>query len=281
MLSTQQPQHTWQFWPQPQAPQPSHRDTLSTPRIRTSPWSSSPSHRRDWSNRSYRPTMTSPLTVSSSPPSPPTTSPLTPSTPAQIFGPSVADLARSEPTPPRPMVGPAAARKVMSKDAQTQARRKLFLNKVRQGGDDRRWESRATDLDRLDRAEWEREMRAWEEAKLREAPEITEEQDEEDQQTENDMGQEDEVEDVAMREQRELEELVAMMELNSQPMQMEEHIEQDTTNDAWATGQRNSQYSDHFGSDDEDFDAILGSLIEDMSSRNGDGNDNDVMDMTE
>ncbi|KAG8622891.1 hypothetical protein KVT40_009402 [Elsinoe batatas] len=279
MLSAQQPQFTWHFWPQPEAPQRSPRDALSIPRARTHSWTSSPSYRRDWSNRSYRPTMASPLTVSSSPPSPPTTSPLTPSTPAQIFGPSVADLARSEPSPSRPVVGPAAARKVMSKDAQAYARRKLFLNKVRQGGDDRRWESRANDLDRLDRAEWEREMRAWEEAKLREAPNITEEQDEEDQEAEGGHGQEDEVEDVALREQRELEELVAMMELNSQPTQMKDHTEQDTTNDAWSTGQQNSQYSDHFGSDDEDFDAILGSLIDDMGS--GNGEDNDEMDMTE
>ncbi|KAF4551860.1 Hypothetical protein D9617_12g037500 [Elsinoe fawcettii] len=218
--------------------------------------------------------MTSPLSLSSNPVSPASD----PSTPApHLFSPSAADLARIESPSTRPIPGPASARKALSSDAQTQARRKLFLSKVRQGGDDKRWEQRSRDLERLDRAEWEREVRAWERERLLDAPgevdvedeEVPEGQEVEEWMEGEGQRQEDEVEDVAMREQRELEELVGMMQVDGEPRGRGEEEE----------GAK--RWSEHFGSDDEEFEAAFEELLSDPQLVAGDSAKGDEMDLGE
>lgn len=149
-------------------------------------------------------------------------------------------------------------------DAQTQARRKLFLNKVRQGGENKRWESRAKDMEKLDRAEYEREMRRWEAERLAEAPFSVEEEEE----GEEEVGA-DEVEDVARQEEMEMEELVGMMDFaeGDEVGEMEMHgVEGQNV-------ERSKRFSDHFGSDDEEYEA----LFEEMLSRHEE--DGDAMDL--
>ncbi|TKX22186.1 hypothetical protein C1H76_5619 [Elsinoe australis] len=274
MLSAHAPPPTWQSWPAP--PQPStyssHRQsrdrTSRVPRTSSNSWTY-PSSRRS-STQSYKPLMTSPLSTTTSPDTHPTSSPLTPSTPIFTFSPSAADLASCAPSdsPARPnaraIPGPPSARKALSVDAQTQARRKLFLNKVRQGGENKRWESRAKDMEKLDRAEYEREMRRWEAERLAEAPFSVEEEEE----GEEEVGA-DEVEDVARQEEMEMEELVGMMDFaeGDEVGEMEMHgVEGQNV-------ERSKRFSDHFGSDDEEYEA----LFEEMLSRHEE--DGDAMDL--
>lgn len=150
-------------------------------------------------------------------------------------------------------------------DAQTQARRKLFLNKVRQGGDDKRWESRARDMEKLDRAEYEREMRRWEAERLAEAPFSVEEEEE----GEEELGA-DEIEDVARQEEMEMEELVGMMDFAAEGNEVGE---MEMRGVEGQIAERSKRFSDHFGSDDEEYEALFEEML---SYREEDG---DAMDL--
>ncbi|CAI6338395.1 unnamed protein product [Periconia digitata] len=155
-----------------------------------------------------------------------------------------------------------------TRDAATQKRRALFFNRVQKNREDKKWDSRGEQIQGMDYAS---ERKRWEEEQAREAPNVEDEiTDEEDliraasfhtsdaPQSEQAI---EEAEYLRAQEEWELQQYIASME-------------EDETDNA----------SLHFGSDDEDYDAILieGLSAVDVPPRRPDQNlaDTDEMDMT-
>jgi hypothetical protein len=80
---------------------------------------------------------------------------------------------RPQPAADQPLRQPPVTRQLrplsnrLNKDTLPERRRNLFLNKVRRGRDDKKWEVRSEDLARLD---WMNEKKGWEREVLRNAP---------------------------------------------------------------------------------------------------------------
>ncbi|KAF1960168.1 hypothetical protein CC80DRAFT_438751 [Byssothecium circinans] len=134
---------------------------------------------------------------------------------------------------------------VQSRDAAAQKRRDMFFRKVQKGRDDKKWDARGEQIQRLD---YISEHKRWEAEKARQAPEVGEEivDDEEglpiaassfmgssapQQQPEQEVA---EAEYMIEQEEWELQQLIASME------------EQERDN-----------VSQHYGSDDEDYNSIF------------------------
>lgn len=170
-----------------------------------------------------------------------------------------------------------------TRDAVAERRRSLFLNKVRQGRDDKRWEARSDQLARLD---YMTQKRQWEAEQALNAPqEYTDEEPEAEilgdeamnelsgfgAQTQHSpfAGQtkqpclaldEREAEEVLQREDEEMEALIAMMEDESRTNeQKQEHEQQDA-----------SDNSSIFGNDDDVYDSIFRSYEPVGDARLGD-----------
>ncbi|KAF2086064.1 hypothetical protein K490DRAFT_66990 [Saccharata proteae CBS 121410] len=173
-----------------------------------------------------------------------------------------------------------------SRHSVTERRRDLFLKKVQEKRDDRRWEGREDQILRLD---WFSRQKRWEANLARTAPKMDEPPEEEEEEaiftdrpvfssqqdhhmtsSQPDWSQkstvEEEVEVVAQQEDQELDALLAMMEEEENKMAAE-YDEPQT-----------------YGSDDEDYDRIFSDLLnEDQSVRSHEQHpfvDDDAMDMS-
>ncbi|PNS14595.1 hypothetical protein CAC42_2652 [Sphaceloma murrayae] len=162
--------------------------------------------------------------------------------------------------PPRAAPGPPSARAGFAQDARIRARRKAFISKVRQGGDDRRWETRSKDLETLDRAEWEREMRLWAEEREREGPTTQEQEDiiVSGHKSMNDetQAQSIEAEDIAMREEEEMQELLQMMDIKPSTMKVEIPPDGPHKHCFEADG-----HSESYGSDDDEYELLFQEML--------------------
>ncbi|KAJ4357652.1 uncharacterized protein N0V89_002228 [Didymosphaeria variabile] len=121
---------------------------------------------------------------------------------------------------------------VQTRDAATKRRRDMFFKRVQKGRDDKKWDARSDQIQRLDHIS---EQKRWEAEKARQAPQIHDDLIEEDIEEFTSSLPEQELEEVdyvLAQEEREMQELVASME-----------EEQDA--------------SQHYGSDDEDYDQLF------------------------
>ncbi|KAI6821624.1 hypothetical protein KC332_g10105 [Hortaea werneckii] len=151
--------------------------------------------------------------------------------------------------------------KVPKQDELKEKRRHMFLRKVKEGREDKRWESRGEDIMRLD---FMQRQRAWEAEQAREAPLIPsdppepeeEEADFELPTSSNAMQisqtseppREDEADEIAQQEEQELEALLEYMP-GQHPVQT-------------FSSERNETHPEHLWSDDDDYDALFSELVE-------------------
>ncbi|OAG07444.1 uncharacterized protein CC84DRAFT_1117795, partial [Paraphaeosphaeria sporulosa] len=119
---------------------------------------------------------------------------------------------------------------IQTRDTATKRRRDMFFKRVQKGRDDKKWDSRGEQIQRLDHIS---EQKRWEAEKARQAPQIHDDRIEEEMEELASLpAQEmDEADYVLAQEEREMQELIASME------------EQDA--------------SQHYGSDDEDYDLLF------------------------
>ncbi|KAF2013684.1 hypothetical protein BU24DRAFT_452525 [Aaosphaeria arxii CBS 175.79] len=131
---------------------------------------------------------------------------------------------------------------IQSRDVASQRRRDMFFKRVQKDREDRRWEARGDQIQRLD---FISDQKKWEAAKARQAPEVPEEyldqefeefvaSQSDEQYMERDVS---EAEWIAAQEEHELQQMIASMEE--------------------ADGDDNDRMSQHYGSDDEDYDQIF------------------------
>ncbi|KAI6801940.1 hypothetical protein KC332_g15776 [Hortaea werneckii] len=152
--------------------------------------------------------------------------------------------------------------KVPKQDELKEKRRHMFLRKVKEGREDKRWESRGEDIMRLD---FMQRQRAWEAELAREAPMIpsdpAEPEEEEGEEgfnlptSSNEMQisqtseppREDEADEIAQQEEEELEALLEYMpRRHAGPTPSE----------------LNETHYEHLWSDDDDYDALFSELVE-------------------
>ncbi|KAK5127627.1 hypothetical protein LTR85_006968 [Meristemomyces frigidus] len=166
-------------------------------------------------------------------------------------------------TPQRPTVKKAP---VPKQDELKERRRSMFLKKVREGREEKRWESRGEDMMRLD---FMQRQRQWEAEQAREAPPLPQETVEEDEEVyelpnasssampisappSQQAMPDAELDEVLQREDLELEALLSYMpELKNE--------------DAACYGTR----SDHMWSDDDDYDALFSELVDQNDHERG------------
>ncbi|KAI7186057.1 hypothetical protein KC363_g6791 [Hortaea werneckii] len=150
--------------------------------------------------------------------------------------------------------------KVPKQDELKEKRRHMFLRKVKEGREDKRWESRGEDIMRLD---FMQRQRAWEAELAREAPTISSDPPEPEEEEEgfelptssnamqisqtSEPPREDEADEIAQQEEEELEALLEYM-----PGQHPGQI----------PSQRNETHYEHLWSDDDDYDALFSELAE-------------------
>ncbi|KAK5138360.1 hypothetical protein LTR08_003421 [Meristemomyces frigidus] len=209
---------------------------------------------------------------------PPTPSPLSPRS-ANIYGrrpvPMSSDAATEKEglqcRPPMRFttapVRPAKKALVPGQDELKERRRGMFLRKVKEGREDKRWESRGEDMMRLD---FVQRQRKWEAEKARAAPrlhgEMIEEDDMEDifdfpsatyatstPATQQQLLPDDELDTVLQRENEELEALISSM-----PLVAPEEAERTDTE-----GRREavSGPEEHMWSDDDDYEAMFSDYL--------------------
>lgn len=153
---------------------------------------------------------------------------------------------------------------IHNRDDGRETRRKLFLKRVRQGSEAKRWEARGGD-DEMMRSIWLSEERRRVERIAREASYLPASQDEEEEEPEHGELQtalvgnsqntdEDMANEVAQREDAEIEALLAMME-----------AEDDNNNNT----QADQRYSTDmpYGSDDEEYDHLFMEVINEEDDR--------------
>ncbi|KAH7389367.1 hypothetical protein DE146DRAFT_161156 [Phaeosphaeria sp. MPI-PUGE-AT-0046c] len=180
-----------------------------------------------------------------SPYTPPRSSPL--SERSANVAPRLFDFNMSSPSNDKKSPTPQRAYKpnplVQTRDAATKRRRDMFFKRVQNGREDKKWESRGEQIQQLD---YVSERKRWEAEKARQAPPEVDEMIEDDAddvplpewttstpQTSQYMTEADY---VAAQEEYELQQMITAME------------QQDQENDI---------ASQHFGSDDEDYDALF------------------------
>ncbi|KAF2441453.1 hypothetical protein P171DRAFT_336224, partial [Karstenula rhodostoma CBS 690.94] len=120
---------------------------------------------------------------------------------------------------------------LQTRDAATKRRRDMFFKRVQKGRDDKKWDARGEQIQRLDHIS---EQKRWEAEKARQALQIHDDRIEEEIEELASSLPEQEMEEadyVLAQEEREMQELIASME------------EQDA--------------SQHYGSDDEDYDQLF------------------------
>ncbi|KAH8821146.1 hypothetical protein F5884DRAFT_76111 [Xylogone sp. PMI_703] len=159
-----------------------------------------------------------------------------------------------------------------------EARRKLFLKKVRSNSEDKRWEKRGGE-DEMMRTIWIAEQRRLAEKQAREAMAIPSEREEEELEILNaltDARTLDEImaDEVARKEEEELEALLSLMN------------EPDMANAA-QNQQNRSSYDTAYGSDEEDYDLLFENVIQnevngihDSQQQENTVFDHDMMDMS-
>ncbi|KAF2635139.1 hypothetical protein P280DRAFT_412183 [Massarina eburnea CBS 473.64] len=135
---------------------------------------------------------------------------------------------------------------LQTRDAATQKRRDMFFRRVQKERDDKKWDARGEQIQRLD---YVTEHKRWEAEKARQAPEVEEEVFDEEElpidtsshttygapQPEREVQEADDMDEL---EQWELQRLVASME------------------------EERDNASQHYGSDDEDYDSIFMECVE-------------------
>jgi len=145
-------------------------------------------------------------------------------------------------------------------DEGREARRKLFLKRVREGSEEKRWRDRNSGFgegeDEMLRSIWVAEERRREESRRREAmgivAEVGDEEDDVDVSFDEVMADE-----VAMKEEQELEALLGSL---SQPQEdMDSFLWDDQLS---TTALRENQSETPYGSDDEEYDHIFLDVIE-------------------
>ncbi|KAI7551433.1 hypothetical protein KC331_g2556 [Hortaea werneckii] len=158
--------------------------------------------------------------------------------------------------------------KVPKQDELKEKRRHMFLRKVKEGREDKRWESRGEDIMRLD---FMQRQRAWEAEQAREAPLIPsdppEPEEEEEEEFElptssnamqisqtSEPPREDEADEIAQQEEQELEALLEYMP--------GEHRGRNPT-------ERNEMHHEHLWSDDDEYDALFSELVESDGAMHG------------
>ncbi|KAI9048684.1 hypothetical protein LZ554_007515 [Drepanopeziza brunnea f. sp. 'monogermtubi'] len=170
-----------------------------------------------------------------------------------------------------------------------ETRRKLFLKRVREGGEEKRWRERGGD-EEIMRCLWVAENRRRDEKKQREAMGITEppEEDEEERMVNLDEVM---VEEVAMSEELELEALLGNLNPEDQdishgdaPSNEMDMLSGESTNDRVHTQASHYQQS-IYGSDDDEYDNIFMDVIQEesrISSQQPSGsiNDQEMMDLS-
>ncbi|KAL1612248.1 hypothetical protein SLS60_000472 [Paraconiothyrium brasiliense] len=121
---------------------------------------------------------------------------------------------------------------IQTRDAATKRRRDMFFKRVQKGRDDKKWDARGDQIQRLDHIS---EQRRWEAEKARQAPQIYDDLIDEEIEDPSSSLPDQELEEadyVLAQEEREMQELIASME-----------EERDA--------------SQHYGSDDEDYDQLF------------------------
>ncbi|KAJ4294530.1 hypothetical protein N0V90_008221 [Kalmusia sp. IMI 367209] len=155
---------------------------------------------------------------------------------------------------------------VQTRDAATKRRRDMFFKRVQKDRDDKKWDARGEQIQRLD---YISEHKRWEAEKTREAPQFEHDAIEyELEEFASSMPRQDfdEVDYILEQEEHELQELIASMERE----------EQDNA-------------SQHYGSDDEDYDELFMEYTSALELQQGqqqqieqhtDNSDADAMDMS-
>ncbi|KAK4541240.1 hypothetical protein LTR36_008156 [Oleoguttula mirabilis] len=173
-----------------------------------------------------------------------------------------APTSRFAPPPPQRAVVKKAP--VVRQDELKERRRGMFMRKVREGREEKRWESRGEDMMRLD---FMQRQRQWEAEQAREAPPLpaeTIDEEEDDIDDTNDLPSwdnamqvsappsqqqqsmpDDELDEVLQRENEELEALLSYM-----PGEQQENVA------------NNDKRSDHMWSDDDDYDALFSEFVQ-------------------
>jgi len=151
-----------------------------------------------------------------------------------------------------------------------ETQRKLFLKKVREDSENKRWEARGGD-DEMMRTIWLAEQRRRAERIAREAEYVPPSQEEEAMELGNSPGLQDEmVDEVIQRENEEIEALISLLESNGT------HLSQSPQDSATDTP---------YGSDEEEYDNLFMEVINEEShiqqgSRQENLENNDTMDMS-
>ncbi|KAM0715467.1 hypothetical protein Q7P37_008965 [Cladosporium fusiforme] len=163
----------------------------------------------------------------------------------------------------------------VSQDALKERRRGMFLKKVREGRDDKRFQSHGEDIMRLDfvqrQKQWEAEQARSAPLMLSDAPEEEEEEFTLPMSSNHSTMQfsapstqwqatQEEADAAAQRENEELEALLSFLpgEDVSQPQAQYQDVNYSQLSQAQ---QADEQMSEHFGSDDDDYDALFSDFI--------------------